>query len=89
MMTPDSEQPGNCASSLSLPGQTVDNLRAQGKAAEARAEFERLLQEGADSGIDPRSLATIFDAVRADIRSRGTTHPGDTAQTNDAAGIEE
>ena len=50
-----------------VPGHSVDVLRAQGKAAEARAEFERLIQEGAESGIDPRLPAAIFDAVRAQI----------------------
>ena len=65
-----------------FPGHTIDALRTQGKAAEARAEFERLVQEGADSGIDPRAPAAILDAVRAEIRGRTG------AQTGDATGAE-
>jgi hypothetical protein len=33
-----------------LPGHTVDALLVQGKVEEARAELERLLPEGLDSG---------------------------------------
>ena len=80
---------GAAATGSSLPGHTVDDLRALGKAAEARAEFERLLLEGADSGIDPRPPATIFDAVRAEIRGRSIAEPGDASQTSDTAGAQE
>jgi hypothetical protein len=60
----------------------VDELRAQGKPEEARAEFERLIQQGLDSGVDPRPSASIFDSVRSAIHSR--TPP----QTDDTAGAE-
>ena len=82
MATPDFEQPtGSAASAPTLPGHTIDVLRAQGNVAEARVEFERLVQEGADSGIDSRQPAAIFDAVRAEIRNR--------APISDTAGVSE
>jgi len=74
MATPDSPEAGPTDASdppsPALPGHTVDELRAQGKAAEARAEFERLIQEGVESGIDSRSPAAIFDSIRAEICAR-------------------
>jgi len=86
MATPDSPETGLAGDSAAvgptLPGHTVDELRAQGKPEEARAEFERLIQEGLDSGVDPRPPASIFDSVRAEIRSR------DTPQADDTAGAE-
>ena len=84
MATPDSEQPSDpAASAPTLPGHTIDVLRAEGKPAEARAEFERLIQEGADSGINSRPPAAIFDAVRAEIRNRATTPISDSAGINE------
>ena len=53
-----------------LPGHTVDALLAQGKVAEARVELERLIQEGIDSGIDPRSAEEVIESIRAEIRTR-------------------
>ena len=88
MANSESEQPANSASSIILPGQTVDSLRAQGKAVEARAEFERLLQEGADSGIDPRALETIFQAVRVGIRNQATAQLSDAVPSSDPSGIQ-
>lgn len=74
MATPDSPEAGSAdslaATAPSLPGHSVDALRAQGKAADARAEFERLIVEGAESGIDSRTPAAILDAVRAEIGAR-------------------
>ncbi|HXE08996.1 MAG TPA: hypothetical protein VN612_13935 [Acidobacteriaceae bacterium] len=76
MASPDSPEAGPTDASdphsPTLPGHTVDELRAQGKAAEARAEFERLIQEGVESGIDSRTPAAIFDSVRAEIRARAS-----------------
>lgn len=81
MATPDSPEAGPTDASdphsPTLPGHTVDELRAQGKAAEARAEFERLIQEGVESGIDSRSPAAIFDSIRAEIRGRISPPSGD------------
>jgi hypothetical protein len=81
MATPDSPEAGPAdvsdPHSPTLPGHTVDKLRAQGKATEARAEFERLLQQGVESGIDSRSPTAIFDSIRADIRARTSTSSGD------------
>lgn len=81
MATPDSPEAGPTDASdpcsPALPGHTVDELRVHGKAAEARSEFERLIQEGMDSGVDPRSPAGIFDSIRAGIRERISTAPGD------------
>lgn len=75
MAIPDSEQPGDpapdpAAPLPTLPGHTVNALRALGKPEEARTEFELLIQHGMDSGVDQRSPAAIFDAVRAEIRGR-------------------
>ena len=67
--------------SPTLPGHTVNELRAQGKAAEARAEFERLIQEGAESGIDSRSPAAIFDSVRGEIGNQPTAPVAGNAGT--------
>jgi hypothetical protein len=81
MATPDSPEAGPTdvfdPCSPAIPGHTVDDLRAQGKPVEARAEFERLIQEGMDSGVDPRSPAAIFDSVRAGIRERISPPSGD------------
>jgi hypothetical protein len=83
MATPDSPEAGQAdpaaAPGPTLPGHTVDALRLQGKPAEARAEFERLIVEGAGSGIDSRSPAAILDGVREEIRNRATTQTGDRA----------
>jgi hypothetical protein len=81
MATPDSPEAGPTDASdphsPALPGHTVDELRALGKPVEARSEFERLIQEGMDSGVDPRSPAAIFDSIRADIRERISPPCGD------------
>ncbi len=88
MATPDSPETGLAGDSTAagsalpghtVPGHSVDALRAQGKPAEARVEFERLIQEGMDSGVDPRPPASIFDSVRAEILSRSTPQADDTA----------
>jgi hypothetical protein len=84
MATPDSEQPGDpapdpAASGPTLPGHTVNALRAQGQPDQARTEFERLIQEGIDSGVDPRPPAAIFDSVRTEIRSRTPPQNSGTA----------
>jgi hypothetical protein len=69
----------SAASGYALPGHTVDDLRAHGKGAEARAEFERLIYEGVESGIDPRSPVTILDTVRTEIRNRTAMRTNNTA----------
>jgi hypothetical protein len=83
MLLPDSPEVSQAVSGASLPGQSIDDLRAHGKGAEARAEFERLIHEGVDSGIDTRSPVTIFDAIRTEIRDRAAM------QTNAAAGSQQ
>ena len=81
MVSPESPEAGPTDDSdphiPALPGHTVDELRSQGKAAEARAEFERLIQEGMDSGVDSRSPAAIFDSIRSGIRERFSAPSGD------------
>jgi hypothetical protein len=57
-------------SNSKLPGYTVDALLSQGKVDEARAELERLLQEGIDSGISPESPADMMKRIRAKVRTR-------------------
>ena len=53
-----------------LPGYTVDALLAEGKVEEARAELERLLQEGIDSGISPEPPDEMMNRIRAKVRAR-------------------
>jgi hypothetical protein len=57
----------------SLPGYTVDALLAQGKTEEARAELERLLQEGIDSGISTEPPGEMMKRIRARVRERAAT----------------
>jgi len=57
-----------------LPGYTVDALLADGKVDEARAELERLLQEGIDSGISPEPPADMMERLRAKVRARAASH---------------
>jgi hypothetical protein len=78
MATSDSEQTG--VAGATLPGHSIDVLRSEGNAAEARAEFERLIEEGVESGIDPRTPAAILDAVRAEIRGRAPTSANSGAE---------
>ena len=53
-----------------LAGDTVDALLAQGKVEEARAEFDRLIQEGIDSGPSSESPEQMMKRLRARIRGR-------------------
>ena len=50
-----------------LPGWTVDALLAENKVEEARAEFERLLDEGLDSGDAVEMTEEDWDAFRAEL----------------------
>ncbi len=53
-----------------LPGYTVDALLAQGKVEEARAELERLLQEGIDSGPGIEDTPQFWEDIRSEVRRR-------------------
>ncbi len=48
-----------------LPGHTIDALLAGGKVEEARAELERLLQEGIDSGISNEPPDEMMKRLRS------------------------
>ena len=50
-----------------LPGWTVDALLADGKVEEARAELERLIMEGVDSGPGIPVTETFWDDLRAEL----------------------
>jgi hypothetical protein len=53
---------------------TVDVLLEQGKVEEARAEFERLILEGVDSGPAIEVTAQFWDDFRAELKQRAERH---------------
>jgi len=53
-----------------LPGHTVDALLDQGKVEEAKAELERLLLEGLNSGSPRQMDEALFDEIVAEARAR-------------------
>jgi hypothetical protein len=57
-------------SDAKLPGHTVDALLAQDKVEEARAELERLLLEGLDSGKGQPMTEELLQQIIAKARSR-------------------
>ena len=58
-----------------MPGWTVDALLEDGKVEEARAELERLVLEGVDSGptieVKPQFWERLHARARGEVRSRG------------------
>jgi len=58
------------ATDAKLPGHTVDALLVQGKVEEARAELERLLLEGLDSGKGKPMTEDLLQQIIAKARSR-------------------
>ena len=58
------------ADGAKLPGHTVDALLVQGKVEEARAELERLIQEGIDSGPGKPMTEDLRQQILAKARSR-------------------
>jgi ABC-type xylose transport system substrate-binding protein len=60
----------SAADGAKLSGHTVDVLLAQGKIEEARAELERLIQEGIDSGPGKPMTEDLLQQVLAKARSR-------------------
>ena len=53
-----------------LPGWTVNALLDQGKVEEARAEFERLIQEGIDSGPGIEGTPQFYEDVLTEVDRR-------------------
>jgi hypothetical protein len=53
-----------------LPGCTVDALLEQGRVEEARAELERLVQEGIDSGPGIEVTPKFWEDIRSEVRRR-------------------
>ena len=55
------------------PGYAVDALIRQGKMEEARAELERLLLEGMDSGPGVPATPEFYENIRARLRQRANS----------------
>jgi hypothetical protein len=66
----ESGYPYDPAPGHTLPGYTVDALLAQGKVDDARAELERLVQEGIDSGPGIEVTPQFWEDIRAEVRRR-------------------
>jgi hypothetical protein len=52
------------------PGHSVDALLQQGQVDEARAELERLILEGVDSGPGIKVTPKFWDDLRSQLRQR-------------------
>ncbi len=61
------------AGKAKLPGYTVDALLAEGKIEEARAELERLVLEGIDSGPGMPMTNALFEEIITGARSRSAS----------------
>ena len=63
------------------PGHTVDVLLEQGKVEQARAEFERLVMEGVESGPGIEGTPEFWEEMRSEL-SRKATGPSPLTDKN-------